>query len=316
MTRLIPEAWRRQMSGSQTDERELDLSVEPLTSGDAHRLRLGWTSRLDRPDIRNIVTQHPDLSQWIPETGEYLIAAPWRHREEISSVLELAGQRGAAALLRAFAEASSIAGMRVALLSEHYESRNPQLFHRAGYDLLEHIVIYELPAIASIDTSGFQLRFEEMLPMRDDDLEELLELDHEAFPWLWWNSRGEFLNYGRARGVKIYGGRDSSGRLVSYVGVTRFRSWGHLDRIAVRPELQGHGYGLESLEWAIHVLAASGARRIGLSTQARNKRSRLLYERYGFQRAPTQDYYLYGLWLQENDGLAEADSAGDDKGDD
>lgn len=308
MTPLIPEAWRKQMSGSQTDERERDLVTEPLSPSDAHRLRLGWTSRFDRPDIRNVVTQHPHLSQWIPETGEYLIAAPWRHREEISSVLELAGQHGAPPLLRAFADASAREGLRLALLSEHQETRNPRLYQRAGFEMLEHIVIYELPTVPRIDPETFRLTFDEMLIMRDDDLEELLELDHESFPWLWWNSRGEFHNYSRARGVKIYGGRDSSGRLVSYVGVTRFRSWGHLDRIAVRPELQGQGIGLESLEWALFVLAESGARRIGLSTQARNERSRLLYDRYGFQRAPGQDYYLYGNWLQGDGDPLDADS--------
>jgi ribosomal protein S18 acetylase RimI-like enzyme len=116
--------------------------------------------------------------------------------------------------------------------------------------------------------------------------------------------------------VKIYGGWDASGRLVSYVGVTRFRAWGHLDRIAVLPELQGQGIGLESLEWALYVLAQSGARRIGLSTQARNERSRLLYERYGFQRKTNQDYYLYGDWLQEDGGHLPGGSHNVEKGDD
>ena len=298
--RRIPLVWRTAMANSQTDQTESELRVEPISAEDAHRIRPGWTSRFDKPEIRNVVSQYPQISQWIPETGEYLIAGPWRHRSDISTVLELSGRAGAANLLRSFAMASAEQGLELALLSEHQESRNPRLYERAGFDLLEHILIYELPSIPSLRLEQFTLRFSEMLVLRDEDLNALIELDHEAFPWLWWNSDGEFLNYGRARGVKIYGGWDASGRLVSYVGVTLFRSWGHLDRIAVRPELQGQGIGRESLEWSIFALARSGARRIGLSTQARNERSRVLYERYGFERMPKQDYYLYGVWLQDN----------------
>jgi GNAT superfamily N-acetyltransferase len=282
------------------DDENLSASREilPLTVDDAHRIRPGWTSRFDRPGIRNILGQYPGISQWIPETGEYLIAGPWRHRSDVATVMELSAQSGASRLLQAFAQASRQSGLDLALLSEHQESRNPALYERAGWDLLEHILIYELPDIPSIDPDRFRLSFREMLVLREDDRDALLELDHNAFPWLWWNSEGEFLNYGRARGVKIYGGYDPNGRLVSYVGVTLFRAWGHLDRIAVLPEIQGQGIGLESLEWAIYVLAESGARRIGLSTQARNERSRNMYERYGFERKPQQDYYLYGEWLQ------------------
>ncbi len=298
--RRFPRVWQRQMADFEVENETQTHPVVPLTADDAHRLRLGWTSRFDKPDIRNLVAQFPEISQWIPETGEYLIAGPWRHRRDVATVMELSGQTGAASLLRAFAESSRESGLELALLSEHQESRNPRLYERAGYDLLEHILIYELPTIPSIDPENFRLTFREMVVARDDHLEALVELDHQAFPWLWWNSEGEFLNYGRARGVKIYGGFDPQGRLVSYVGITRFRAWGHLDRIAVRPELQGQGIGLESLDWSIYALAQSGAGRIGLSTQARNERSRFIYERYGFERKPQQDYYLYGVWLQDN----------------
>jgi GNAT superfamily N-acetyltransferase len=299
----IAHVWRKHMIETRTEEAEPEFRTEPISSEDAHRLRLGWTSRFDKPDIRNIVSQYPDISQWIPETGEYLIAGPWRHRDDISSVLELSGRDGAADLLRSFAQASKAHNLELALLSEHQESRDPRLYERAGFELIEHIMIYELPEVPLIQPDEFNLDYREMVVLRDDDRAALIELDHEAFPWLWWNSEAEFLNYGRARGVKIYGGWDADGRLISYIGVTRFRSWGHLDRIAVRPDVQGRGIGLESLEWAIYVLAQSGANRIGLSTQARNERSRQLYERYGFHRMAKQDYFLYGVRLQDTDRL-------------
>jgi ribosomal protein S18 acetylase RimI-like enzyme len=295
----LSQIWRRDMINS--GYRETEFRAVPLSESDAHHLNLGWTSRFDKPDIRTIVAQYPDLSRWIPETGEYLIAGPWRHRAEVASVLELSGREGAAELLRSFADAAAEAGKDLALLSEHQETRNPALYERAEFELLEHIMIYELQSVPVINTKSMELQFREMLVLRDDDLAALMELDHASFPWLWWNSEAEFLSYGRARGVKIYGGWDPDGQLVSYIGVTLFRSWGHLDRIAVHPDHQGKGIGLESLNWAIYVLAQSGARRIGLSTQARNERSRQLYERYGFRRMEKQDYFLYGRWLRSAD---------------
>ncbi|MEX2314954.1 MAG: GNAT family N-acetyltransferase [Thermomicrobiales bacterium] len=81
--------------------------------------------------------------------------------------------------------------------------------------------------------------------------------------------------------------------MVAYTGTTRFRTWGLLDRIAVAPDLPGRGLGKVALDWAVMTLARSGARRVGLSTQARNTRSQQLYESYGFRRAASHDYRIY-----------------------
>ncbi|HEX3721995.1 MAG TPA: GNAT family N-acetyltransferase, partial [Nitrolancea sp.] len=166
----------------------------------------------------------------------------------------------------------------------------------AGYELIEEIVIYELSKFGADTVQPGSLQFEPVDLRAPGTFQQLLTLDHRSFPWLWWNSREEFTNYAESFGVNIYLGRDQDKRPVSYLGITRFRNWGHLDRIAVDPELQGKGYGWETLDWAVRSLLQSGARRIGLSTQARNIRSRRLYERYGFQRVPAQDYALFGQW--------------------
>ena len=70
------------------------------------------------------------------------------------------------------------------------------------------------------------------------EFEGLLALDHMSFPWLWWNSADEFLEY-PAHPVSDRCRRDDTGRVVAYTGTTRFRTWGHLDRIAVAPDLAG-----------------------------------------------------------------------------
>lgn len=279
------------------DSHGFRVRIEPLTIQSVTQLRLGWSSRFDREDIAKIVSENPGLSHWVPDTGEYIVSGPWRHRSEIAAVMELTAQTNAVALLQEMRGAADNAGKQLVIASEHHESRQRAFYASAGYELIEEILIYELHRSRTSISVPATLHFEEVDVRNTAVFNELLELDHRAFPWLWWNSRGEFENYSGSFGVNIYLGRDTNGQAVSYVGVTRFRNWGHLDRIAVDPALQGRGLGLESLDWAVALLGSSGARRVGLSTQARNVQSRRLYERYGFQRAPSQDYSLYGRWL-------------------
>lgn len=271
--------------------------VQPLTRESLARLRLGWSSKYDHDDIDQIIRENPGLSLWSPHTGEYLIGGPWRHRSEISQVLELSGSGQAVHLLNGFADAGRAAGKRLVIASEHNESRRRAFYDVARYELIEEIIIYELSHLRSMSRIRPTLRFERLDVADDKSLQELTAVDNGAFPWLWRNSAEEFDNYVHSTGVEIYLGRDQAGLAVAYIGITRFRDWGHLDRIAVLPNLQGHGYGLQALDWAVLVLGQSGARRIGLSTQARNTRSRRLYERYGFYRVTAQDYALYGRWL-------------------
>src|SRR5262249_31679163 len=87
---------------------------------------------------------------------------------------------------------------------------------------------------------------------------------------------------------------------VAYVGLTSYLGWGHLDRIAVLPSLQGQGLGQEGLAFALDHLARLGSRRVGLSTQRTNVHSQHLYERAGVRRAWGNDYRVYGRFLRRN----------------
>ncbi len=287
----------QEASNSHGGPHDYHVRVEALTVQTVPRLRLSWSSRFDREDVASMVRDNPGLSLWIPDTGEYMVGGPWRHRSEIAAVMELAAQSGAVSLLRELRDHAAQAGKRLIIASEHHESRQRAFYSTAGYELIEEILIYELNRMRPLSAAGSRLRFQPVDLRNASVARELIELDHRAFPWLWWNSRAEFENYAESFGVNIYLGRNDSNQAVSYIGVTRFRNWGHLDRIAVDPSVQGQGLGLESLDWAVRLLGESGARRIGLSTQARNLQSRRLYEGYGFQRAPSQDYSLYGQWL-------------------
>ncbi|HYI14715.1 MAG TPA: GNAT family N-acetyltransferase [Thermomicrobiales bacterium] len=281
--------------------RHLTGDIRILTPDDVRTLRMPWDGRYTEREIREIVTAGPRISVFNRRTGEFLIGGPWRHRVEIATILELAATAGAIDLIHAFTEACAQEGIELVVASEQAERRKREFYAGALLDPVEDIVVYEMAKVRPAPPRLNGLRFESLDPDSIDQFEGLLELDHASFPWLWWNSADEFLEYASAPGVQIDVGRDESGRVIAYTGTTRFRTWGHLDRIAVAPDLQGRGLGKAALDWAVMALARSGAKRIGLSTQARNTRSRQLYDSYGFRRSASHDYRIYA---RRTDGRA------------
>ena len=269
--------------------------VVPLTPADVPHLRL------DRPSgeiaVVEQVAAYPGRSVWAPSTLEYVVLAPWRHRPEIAHLAEISAGRHAATLVAAAIERCRAMGDALVLLIEMDERRSPGFHARAGLSPLEEIVTYELDIRKAPSPKTPRLRFERADPTRPDHLDALLHLDQAAFPWLWWNSAAEFSAYARLLGVRLFLGFDGAVP-VAYVGVTSFAGWGHLDRIAVHPSRQGEGFGHEALSPAVRTLTDLGARRIGLSTQDENGRSRRLYESFGFRRASGNDYALFAAPLR------------------
>jgi ribosomal protein S18 acetylase RimI-like enzyme len=280
-------------SAANGDYHYLSGDLRVLQPEDVRSLRMPWDGRYDEREIREIVTTGPKVSVFNRRTGEFLIGGSWRHRTEIATVLELAATAGAIDLIHAFAEACALEGIELVVASEQAEKRKREFYAGALLAPVEDIIVYELARVRPAPPNLQGLRFEPFDPDNVEQFEGLLELDHQSFPWLWWNSADEFLEYAGAPGVQIDVGRDETGRIVAYTGTTRFRTWGHLDRIAVAPDVQGRGLGKAALDWAVMTLARSGAKRVGLSTQARNTRSRRLYESYGFRRSPSHDYRIY-----------------------
>jgi GNAT superfamily N-acetyltransferase len=247
--------------------------------------------------LRQITRSEPNLSVWNQRTGEYIIGGEWRHRDEIANIVEIAATSGAIELVHGLAALAQRYGKRLLVASEQAERRRREFFYSAGLSELETIVVYELSRVRAGRQRSIDLQFERVLPDNVQAMRDLIALDHRAFPWLWWNTDREFAQYHNVDGVAIDLARTADGDPVAYVGMTRFRGWGHLDRIAVAPDAQGKGLGKAALDYAVMSLAEGGAKRIGLSTQARNEHSRRLYESYGFQRVPSHDYDVFGRWL-------------------
>jgi ribosomal protein S18 acetylase RimI-like enzyme len=278
-----------------------ESAIETLTIEDLARLRLSFWTRFDQEGLQETLRAYPGRSVWMPETSEYAIVRPWRHRPEIAAIAELSAMRHPGELAEAAERHAGELGANLVLMVEVEESRRPAFYQGIGFDLLEEVVTYELGKIPDLaGASG--LKFGRADVEHPDDLAELLAVDHSAFQWVWWNEPAEFREYAEAPGVEIFVGR-LNGRPVSYFGITAYLGWGHIDRVAVIPELQGQGLGTEAVRFALRRLATSGAKRIGLSTQRANLASQKVYERFGFKRAIASDYRLYGKILVRPQGV-------------
>lgn len=273
--------------------------IEILHSDDVGHVRQTWDARYTHAELRFMAASNEWLVLWNPDSGEYVTGGRWRHRDDIFEITEIAGTGTAVELAEAFAQEASSRGVHLVVVPERTEQRKSQFYSAAGFEPIEEIIVYELHGLRPPRHRPMTPQFEGV-PRNDAfQREELLDLDNRTFPWLWWNSAGEFDNYFQADGVSIEMARDDTGKPMAYVGFTRLRGWGHLDRIAVSPDVQGRGLGKKSLEYAIARMVSMGARRVGLSTQSDNHVSRQLYESVGFQRNRAHDYRLYGCWIGE-----------------
>ncbi|MGI8475104.1 MAG: GNAT family N-acetyltransferase [Thermomicrobiales bacterium] len=270
--------------------------VRVLSPDDLHAIRLGNWSRLNPDEMRRMLTDHPGRSVWLPETQEFAVVAPWRRRQEIANILELAAVKNPEALVQGAVERSRASGDAVILCVEIDERRRPEFYDRVGFHLAEEVITYELQRREEPAAPVKRVAFRRADPRLAEDLDVLRTIDERAFPWLWRNSTLEFVEYGADAGVELFVGywRDAP---VSYIGVTSYLGWGHLDRVAVLPDQQGQGIGLESVRFAVQRIEQSGAKRIGLSTQRLNERSQRLYERIGFRRSISNDYRVYARLL-------------------
>jgi ribosomal protein S18 acetylase RimI-like enzyme len=135
------------------------------------------------------------------------------------------------------------------------------------------------------------------------EIDDVLAIERESFPWLWWNSREELSRYLATSGVEVYLAFDGD-RPIGYAGITVRGTAAHLDRLAVRSSHQHRGYGTSLVAFCLKRLGGLGVRRVTLSTQEDNFRSRALYERLGFRRG-RWSYDIIGFWLRRPEEIDE-----------
>jgi ribosomal-protein-alanine N-acetyltransferase len=271
--------------------------VRALAPPDVAGVRLPWTSRFSPTSLAAHLTRHPGYGWVIPTTGEYLIAEPWRRRDEIGGVLEINARQGRGALLAQAAADLRDAGVRMLLLPEGDWATHARVYTEQGFARLERVIYYQLLGLEGGPVVTRPLPPLEFAPLTAPHLDAVLAVDHAAFPWLWWNSEAEFRVYYAQAGVQVWLGW-ADGVPVVYAGFTILERWAHLDRLAVDPAWHSRGYGAGMLNFALHRMAAAGANRVTLSPQETNTQSQRLYRGFGF-RQTTEAYDIYGHWLDE-----------------
>jgi ribosomal-protein-alanine N-acetyltransferase len=265
-----------------------DATPRPISREIAASLRIPWSSLLSRQELGEHVERYPSASWYVPETNSYLVAGPWRRRDDIIEVLESHGDLHRAALWEALLRGGAFG----AVLVDPTEFRSaPDFYQARGVRPLEEVLVLRTsmlpgpPALPEVNIA----------PVRKRMLPDVVTLDASAFPWLWRNSRAEFDDYLATPGVQIWAAYHE-GRMVGYVGFTDLTGWGHVDRVAVEEGMRGRGYGASLLGLALRTLHGLGAGYVQLSTQTSNERSLRLYRRFGFKPA-RGGYRLHGLYL-------------------
>lgn len=131
-------------------------------------------------------------------------------------------------------------------------------------------------AAPSVDTPRLTLR-----PAADADFEALAVIDRRAFTPVWWRSATTIRQ--RNKAASCFTVAERKGEVIGYTERELHPPTGHLNRIAVDPDHQGRGVGAFLLSHTLLSMWRSGVEAVSLNTQRRNRRSRRLYERFGFE---------------------------------
>lgn len=292
---------RQRLNAEAKGKKEVSI-LDPLRSEDVSGLNLNWNSHFNTAGLRTHLADFPGLALRVRGQSEYIIGDNWRRREDVGQIIETKARLYRAELVEGLMEEYARRGYGAVVIGSDEQSDNARFYVTAGFYEIERIVYYEKPDVVVSYDYRHHLQPPVMMPFQPSQVEDLLEVDHAAFPWLWWNSRAELDYYIRQEGVTLYIAyqEQPSGRPrpVGYFGFTLYDRWAHLDRLAVVPGIQGQRVGAYQLAYAVDLMAGRGARRVTLSTQDNNHQSQRLYEGFGFRRVRSLEYSLMGKWLK------------------
>ncbi|MBI2940499.1 MAG: GNAT family N-acetyltransferase [Chloroflexi bacterium] len=273
------------------------LRIESLTPGVADSLRLPLLSRFTNSTLRSHVAAYPGLSWVILGERAYIVGGRWRLRQEIGEIVELSHGRYRSELLQRALAGFRASGTSLVVLDYEEQDADLNFYRDHRFGRIERVVEYERSDLGSLELP----RQEAIRPYEWTDFDTVLDVEREAFPWLWWNSADELKRYISGPNVSALLDVDDdvgNGKVTGYASFTVRGTSGYLDRLAVRELQQGQGIGTALLLASLWEMRRIGARRVGLSTQETNARSRTLYERHGFHRT-LRSYDIYGLWLKK-----------------
>ena len=170
-----------------------------------------------------------------------------------------------------------------------------RLLRLSGFSHQDDVVVLEWKGDHPISTSrnpGVATR-----PMRAVALPEIFNIDQSAFAPLWQNSLASLTKAFQQPGVSTVA--LSQDQIVGYQISTTITIHGHLARLAVHPDHQGQKVASTLIEDLLQHFVRRGIWRATVNTQADNKPSLAVYQKFGFHR--TQDIipvFQHGLTAQ------------------
>ncbi len=123
-------------------------------------------------------------------------------------------------------------------------------------------------------------------PMRIDDLPEVTQIDHLAFPPLWQNCQVCLEKAFNQTGISTIALLNDE--IVGYQISTAMTIYGHLARLAVHPDFQRQGIAFSLVYNLLHQFKTRGFWRVTVNTQSDNKSSLRLYKLFGFVKTSEQ----------------------------
>src|SRR5688500_378034 len=104
------------------------LQARTLTDATVESLRLNWQAKIRTEDVRRILYSYPGRSVWLPETLEFAVVAPWRHRSEVANIRHLVAVRHPELLIEAAVERCAAARAELVISIELEEVRRPAFY--------------------------------------------------------------------------------------------------------------------------------------------------------------------------------------------
>ncbi len=135
----------------------------------------------------------------------------------------------------------------------------------------------------------------EILPMTQDDVEAVVQIEEEAYGKHHW-AKSSFYDEMSNNLTKYYSAKTSDGELVGYAGTWHIIDEGHITTIAVKKEYLRNHIGEAIIQKIIEDCYKNNIKYLTLEVRVSNIPAIKLYEKYGFQSLGTRKGYY-----QDND---------------
>ena len=176
----------------------------------------------------------------------------------------------------AYKELSEIGKIQVAAIS--LQSWFNELLEGSGFEHTDDVVVLMWEGSTSLPTP--QTTNVIIRPMMHEDLQIIVEIDHNAFGSVWKNSLESLeLAFQQSSLVSVAVLGDE---IVGYQYSTSSSMGGHLARLAVKTSAQGEGVGYLLVHQVLTHFRKQGVRHVTVNTQQNNLTSLALYSKAGF----------------------------------